>query len=398
MKRLPIVKLNIGKEEFDLVCEPLKTGWIVQGPYVKEFENNIAQFVGARYAVAVNSCTSGQFIMSRILDLKPGDEVIVPSYTWISTVNSIEFLGAKAVFCDVDIGTFNIRPDEIEGKINRRTRAIYPVHLFGLGADMPAIMQMAKDHRLQVVEDCACALGSRIGGTHCGRFSAGGVFSFHPRKSITTGEGGMIVTDREEVAWLAASLRDHGAAKSDFVREKEKGGFLLGEYAFLGYNFRMTDLQGALGVAQFKKIHEIIEKKQKLAAEYNERMKQISFLRAPETPPGFFHSYQTYCTLFQPESAVSCIRKKDFASVERLHGRRNKIMAHLEEKGISTRQGTHAVHIQKLYREKYDFQPMDFPASYVADRLTMALPFYPSITPEEIDYLFEHLKKAESAC
>ncbi|MBI2266895.1 MAG: DegT/DnrJ/EryC1/StrS family aminotransferase [Armatimonadetes bacterium] len=391
--KLPIVRPVFDKDDLDLIQKPLETGWVVQGPYVKEFEEKIAGYVGARYAVAVNSCTSGQFIMSRIVDLKPGDEVIVPSFTWISTVNSIEFLGATAVFCDIGLRSFNIDVNQIRGKITPRTKAIYPVHLFGLPAPMPEILRIAKEHNLQVVEDCACALGARIEGAHCGSFGLAGILSFHPRKSITTGEGGMIVTNDDRTAAMAVSLRDHGAVKSDFSRHNERGSFLLSDYAHLGYNVRMTDIQGALGVAQFKKIGWILQKKQDLAKMYNERLAEIPWLAPPEAPPGYTHGYQTYCTLFKPEEALKAVSGKDQNAIERLHEERNEYMAHLEGVGIATRQGTHAVHVQRLYREKYKIHAMAYPVSYAADRLSLALPFFPTITPDEIDWLFEQLKK-----
>jgi len=391
--KIPITKPNFDKEEYELITKPLGTGWIVQGPYVKEFERSIAEFTGAEYAVAVNSCTSGQFILSRVIDLQPDDEVIVPSFTWISTVNSIEFLGAKAIFCDIDIDTFNIDVIQIEEKITAKTKAIYPVHLFGLAADMQEIMRIAERHDLKVVEDCACGLGAKLGNIHCGLFGIGGIFSFHPRKSITTGEGGMIITNDEKVATIASSLRDHGAVKTDYDRHHEKGGFLLTEYAYLGYNMRMTDIQGALGVAQAHKLDWIFAKKHELAKNFNKQLEEIPWLRAPVVSENFTHGYQTYCTLFKPEETIKAIKNKDVKKITLLHEERNEIMSHLEEKGIATRQGTHAVHIQKLYREKYNFQPMDYPCSYAADRLTVALPFYPTLTKEQIVYLFNNLKE-----
>lgn len=395
MKQIPITKPFFDHEELALIVKPLESGWIVQGPFVKEFEQAIADFVGARYAVAVNSCTSGQFISSRAIGLRPGDEVIVPAFTWISTANSVEFLGAKAVFCDIDIDSFNVDAAGLEEKITDRTKAIYPVHLFGLAADMPAIMEIAGRHRLQVVEDCACGLGARISGRHCGLFGLGGILSFHPRKSITTGEGGMIVTDDADFAALASSLRDHGATRSDLERHREKGAFLLTEYEHLGYNVRMTDIQGALGVAQSKKIARILCRKAELARIYDDRLAGIRWLGAPRTPSGYTHGYQAYCTLYKPAETHKAIRNRDIDTIDRLNEERNLLMARLESAGIATRQGTHAVHIQKLYREKYKLHPADFPASYAADRLTIALPFFPSITEDEIGYLFENLKQQE---
>lgn len=389
--KIPICKPCFDQAEYRIITRPLDTGWVVQGPFVKLFEEKMAQFTGATYAVAVNSCTSGQFLMSRIIGLSPGDEVIVPSFTWISTANSIEFLGAKAVFCDIDVDTFSINTKQIEQKITRKTRAIYPVHLFGLPANMPEITRLARRHGLKVVEDCACGLGGRIGGKHCGLFGQGGILSFHPRKSITTGEGGMILTHDSRTARMAASLRDHGAMKTDFARHHAKGSFLLTEYEHLGYNMRMTDFQGALGVAQADKIAWILKTKRALAGEYGQRLKKISWLSPPHVPDGYEHGYQTYCTLFKPEETLKAIARRDLKKVNALNAERNRVMAKLESVGIATRQGTHAVHIQKLFRKKYGFKPMDFPASFAADKLTVALPFYPTITAAEKEYLFKQL-------
>jgi perosamine synthetase len=390
---IPITKPYFDDREYELIRKPLETGWVVQGPYVKEFENKIAVFTGARYAVAVNSCTSGQFIMSMIINLKPGDEVIIPAFTWISTANSVEFLGAQAVFCDIDIKTFNIDVTQIEEKITPKTKAIYPVHLFGLPADMPRIMEIADKYGLTVIEDAACGLGGKIGNQHCGTFGKAGIFSFHPRKSITTGEGGMIVTNDEEAAAQAASLRDHGAVKTDYERHQQKGGFLLTEYPTLGYNMRMTDIQGALGVAQMEKLDRILQKKNQLAQEYKKRLKEIDWLKPPKVPENYTHGYQSYCTLFKAEEAREAFQKKNMAHIDQLHEERNQVMAQLEDKEIATRQGTHAVHIQELYKKKYNLKPMDFPAAYAADRLTIALPFYPTITGEEKHYLFEEIRR-----
>ena len=391
--KIPITRPFFDKEEYELIVKPLDTGWVVQGPYVKQFEKSIATFVGAKYAVAVNSCTSGQFIMSRIIDLKPGDEVIVPSFTWISTVNSIEFLGAKPILCDIDITTFNIDVSKIEEKITKKTKAIYPVHLFGLAANMTEIIKIAKTYNLQIVEDCACGLGSKIQNKHCGLSDIGGVLSFHPRKAITTGEGGMIITNSEEVALLASSLRDHGAIKTDFERHNERDGFLLTEYPYLGYNNRMTDIQGALGVAQSKKISSILKRKRKLANVYNTRLDDIFWLAAPAVPENHTHSYQTYCTLFKPEETSRALKSSDLKKIDHLAEERRKVMQYLQDNGVATREGTHAVHIQRYYQKKYNYKPMDFSASYAANVLTIALPFFPSIKEQEIDYLFHKLTK-----
>src|SRR6056297_611263 len=321
--KLPITKPFITEEEFELIRQPLETGWLVQGPFVKEFEEKIAAFTGARYAVALNSCTSGQFIMSEVIGLGEEDEVILPAFTWISTANSVEYYGAKPVFCDIDIRTFNIDVNQIESKINSKTKAIYPVTLFGLTPDMTTIQSLAKKNSLKIVEDCACGLGAKKGDTHCGLFGDGGVLSFHPRKSITTGEGSMIITNNEQVYNSARRLREHGAVKSDYDRHKGIRSFEMTEYPVLGHNMRMTDLQGALGVAQSKKINEILNRKNNLAREFDARLSDIDWLLKPSSPIGYTHSYQTYCTLFKPEETINAIAHKDKAKIDRLHTERN---------------------------------------------------------------------------
>ncbi len=390
--QLPITKPYFTQREFELIQEPLKTGWVVQGKYVEQFEKNIAQFIGVKHAVALNSCTSGQFLMSQIIGLKKGDEVIVPAFTWISTANSVKFYGAKVVFCDIDIKTFNIDTEQIEALINSKTKAIYPVTLFGLPANMPEIMALTQKYNLKVVEDIACGLGAFINEKHVGTFGEGGIMSFHPRKSITTGEGGMIITNNDNVAELARSLRDHGAIRSDFDRHHNKGGFLLTEYEHLGFNIRMTDFQGALGVAQSEKLKWLFEQKHRIARIFDKKLQNIDFLQAPLVPPNYTHGYQTYVTLFKPEESIKAIEKKNEKEILKLNKERNNWMAHLEEKGIATRQGTHAVHLQKLYKNKYNYKAMDYPRAFAADKLTLALPFYPQMTEEEIDFLFENLK------
>jgi len=390
--RLPITKPYFGTEEFELITKPLETGWVVQGPYVKEFERLICDYTGAKYAVALNSCTSGQFIMSRILGLKEDDEVIVPAFTWISTANSVEYTGAKVVFCDINLETFSLDVTQIEKKITAKTKAIYPVNLFGLPANLEKIKDIAKKYNLKIVEDCACGLMGRINGKHCGLFGKAGILSFHPRKSITTGEGGMIITDDEKIYKRASALKEHGSVKTDLERHNQKGGFLLAEYNELGYNYRMTDIQGALGVAQARKINEIFKLKQELAQEFNRLLEEIDWLDAPMVPEDYTHGYQAYVTLFKADEAKELVLKGDMAGIDKLSEERDKIMQTLEDLNIATRQGTHAVHIQNYYSRKYGYQNADFPASYAADKLTIALPFYPAMTKEEINYLFENLK------
>lgn len=391
--RLPITKPFITGREKEMVQKPLESGWLVQGPFVEQLEKKMVEYTGARYAIATTSCSTAQLIASRCIDIKAGDEVIVPSFTWISTANAAEIYGARAVFVDIDLDTFNINVNDIEKRITEKTSAIFPVNLFGLPADLPGILKISEKYNIHVVEDCACSLGGCIDHRHTGTFGVCGCFSFHPRKSITTGEGGMIITNNKGIEQMARSLRDHGTDKTDYSRHRDKGGFLLSEYKLLGYNYRMTDLQGALGVAQFEKLPEIIERKQTLAKMFNDMIDNIDFLQAPTVPRQYSHGYQAYVTIFEPNKTRKAVKERNIKKLVKLSEKRNELMFNLEKIGISTRQGTHAVHIQKCYTEKYHLKPGDHINSYAADLLTLALPFYPTMVEEEINYLFKMLKQ-----
>ncbi len=373
---IPITKPVIGEEELRAVQLPLETGWVVQGPYVQEFEEKFSVYTGARHSVATSSCTTALHIAVAALGLKPGNEVIVPAFTWVSTANVVEYMGAKPVFCDIDLATFNIDCGLAETLVSDRTVGIIPVHLFGLSADLDPIMELARRRGLWVVEDCACSLGGWYGGTHTGNFGEAGCFSFHPRKSITTGEGGMIVTKSDDIAELSRSLRDHGASRSDHDRHMTSGAFLLSAYDHLGFNFRMTDIQGALGSAQMDRCDDVLEGRRRRAELYDEALADLDWLATPVVPDGCVHGYQAYVCLFRPEEPT-------IENVHRLNEQRNALMAELERRGVSTRQGTHSPVLTELYAQKYDLRAEDYPRSAIADRLSLALPLYPQMTDDE---------------
>lgn len=383
---IPITKPFFGAEEMRAVQLPLESGWVVQGPHVRKFEEKFSTFTGVGFSVATSSCTTALHIAVAALGLKPGDEVIVPAFTWVSTANVVEYMGARPVFCDVDLQTFNVDMSQVEALITPRTVGIIPVHLFGLCADMQAVARVARKHELWVVEDAACAFGAWYRGQHAGTFGEMGCFSFHPRKSITTGEGGMITTQREDLDGLSRSLRDHGASRSDLARHTEKAAFLLAEYNHLGYNYRMTDIQGALGCAQIERAEWILNERARCAQVYDDMLADVEWLKTPVVPPEYVHGYQAYVCLFSPE-------QPNLENVERLHRRRNELMTALEEKGISTRQGTHAPVIQGYYVEKYGLRPEQFPNAYLADRLSLTLPIYPQMTHAELDQVCRSLIK-----
>lgn len=373
---IPITKAIFDESDLALIQEPLKSGWVVQGPFVKDFERRFSEFTAAKHSIATSSCTTALHIAVAALGLGPGDEVLVPAFTWVATANCVEYMGAKPVFVDIDLETFNIDPDAIEAKITPRTKGIIPVHLFGLAADMGRIMEIAKRHKLWVLEDAACGFDTWYRGQHVGTFGEFGAFSFHPRKAITTGEGGMITTADATRDSLCRTLRDHGASRSDLERHHQKYSFLLAEYHHLGYNFRMTDIQGALGVAQMQKAQRIMASRREGAARYDELLAGVEWLRLPFRHADYVHGYQSYVCLFQPE-------EPSLAACDRMFDRRNAIMAAMESKGIVTRQGTHAAAHLGYYAGKYGITPADFPNAYMAERLTITLPLYADMTSDE---------------
>ena len=385
--KIPITKPYFGPEEHQAIQKPLQSGWVVQGPYVAEFEAKFSAFSGSPYSAAVSSCNAALHIAMAALKLKPGDEVIVPALTWVSSANVVEYMGAKPVFCDIDPQTFNIDTSQIESLITSRTVGLNPVHLFGLCAEMNAIKAIAERHGLWVVEDAACALGARYQEQHAGTFGDLGCFSFHPRKSITTGEGGMISSSRPELDSLVRSLRDHGASRSDLARHNQKYSFLLADYDILGFNYRMTDMQGALGAVQMDRADWIIERRRELAQSYNQLLSGLEGITCPCCPAGHKHAYQAYVCLFTPERPTlkNCLT---------LATKRNQVMLRLEEAGISTRQGTHAVALTGYYSNKYGLRPEQFPQAYIAEQLSLALPLYPQLSREEQLMVVETLKEA----
>jgi len=256
--------------------------------------------------------------------------------------------------------------------------------LFGMAADMGSVNAFAKQHKLWVVEDAACGFGSRYQGQHVGTLGHTGVFSFHPRKAITTGEGGMITTQDDELAAKLRRLRDHGAAMSDLQRHLGARPYLLADHPDAGYNQRMTDLQAALGSAQMERASHIVKERQYLAQRYDEAFAKLPWLRTPAHRNGYEHGYQSYPCLFQPESVTP-------DAISLINERRNAWMDKLQKAGISTRPATHAVHMLKFYREKYELNPQDFPNAYAANDCSISLPLFHGMSTEEQDYVIEQV-------
>jgi dTDP-4-amino-4,6-dideoxygalactose transaminase len=369
---IPITRPLFDDRESQAVADVLRSGWVSQGPRVGEFEAAFARYAGSRHAVATSSCTSALHMALVALGIEAGDEVLLPAFTFVATANAVEYCRATPVFVDIDLDTFNIDLGQIERRITPRTRAIMPVHLFGLAANMPAILDIARRHRLRVIEDAACAVGTRTSGRHAGTFGDAGCFSFHPRKVITTGEGGMLITDDGALAQRVRSLRNHAAVVSDLERHAANGAQLPG-FPEIGFNYRMTDVQAAIGIAQMEKLDAILDRRRALAARYDTALRPISWLRTPHVPAGDVHSYQSYVVLIARDAPTS----------------RDQLAAALEGCGIATRQGTHAVHALECYRTRYGLSPQDLPNSWEADQRSLTLPLYPTMTVAEHDRVVE---------
>ncbi|RPI15685.1 MAG: DegT/DnrJ/EryC1/StrS family aminotransferase [Ignavibacteriae bacterium] len=384
--KIPIAKTVFTEEEYKCILKPLETGWVVQGPLVSKFEELWNSFTGAKHSVAVTSCTTALHLSLAAMDIKAGDEVIIPSLTWVATANAVESLGAKPVFCDIEFQTFNICTDKIEKLITKNTKAIIPVHLFGLSADMDKIMEIAKAHKLSVVEDAACGFASKYKGRHVGNFGDTGCFSFHPRKAITTGEGGMITTNNDELVKKLRAMRDHGAVISDHERHLSGKPYLLPDFPYLGFNYRMTDIQASIGCTQMARAEQIYEKRNIIAGKYDKFINEnIPWLKIPFRNNEYRHGFQAYVCLFEPEK----INEKN---IEEINKKRNDFMDYLQSNGISTRPGTHAVHMLSYYKNKYNLNSWNYLNSYIAYYCSIAFPLFPSLTDEEFYYIAEKIK------
>jgi perosamine synthetase len=367
---------SIEQDDLQAVREVLTSGYLVQGPRVAAFEQAIADYVGTRYAVAVSNCTAALHLALLALDTRPGDLVIVTAYSFVATANVIELCGARPVFVDIQADTFNLDPNCLEETLDRlmansdtarRVKAILPVHTFGQMADMPTILEMAEQYDLPVIEDAACALGATLRGRQAGTWGVMGCFSFHPRKAITTGEGGIVVTNDAALACRLRALRNHGldpdAPSPDFIMP--------------GFNYRMTEFQAALGLTQMAKLDRTITARRRLAVHYNELLQDMP-VQTPAVAPGSQPVYQSYVVLLPEKTSAY----------------RTGIITRLKQQGIETTIGTWHMPMTTYFRSRYGYAVGDWPAADQVFARSLTLPLYKGLSEEEQGQVVHRLQEA----
>ncbi|MBK6876969.1 MAG: DegT/DnrJ/EryC1/StrS family aminotransferase [Ignavibacteria bacterium] len=370
---IPIAKPYLTNAEADEASRVVLSGWVAQGPKVKEFEEKFAEYTGARYAVAISNCTAALHLCMIVSGIGDGDEVICPSMSYIATANSIRYTGATPVFAEVDPVNFNLDPEDAESKITSRTKAIMIAHQIGMPADIDAFKEICARHNIKLIEDAACASGSSYKGKKIGSHSELVCFSFHPRKVITTGEGGMITTSNEKLRDRLKLLRQHAMASSSIDRHNTSSAFSE-DHVELGYNYRMTDIQAAVGIVQLSRLDEIVMERRNIAAEFISNLSDIEWLMMPEENEGFFTNYQSFAVRVHNDSPVS----------------RDELMLRLGEKGISTRRGVMTAHRETAYKDLYS--KLSLPVSESASDNSLMLPIFVPMLKDDIGKIIERVR------
>jgi perosamine synthetase len=354
------------KGAIESLKEVLEDGYFVQGKRVGTLENMVAEYVGRSHAVATSSGTSAIQCALEALGIGVGDEVIVPDFTFPACANAVVACGAKAVLADIDLETFNINIDSILDKIGPDTKAIMPVDLFGLAADLETISGICAERGIPLAEDSACALGASLGSRKCGSFGAVSMISFHPRKVVTTGEGGMVLTNDDDLADRLRMLRNHGMSVAHGRAEFNQP----------GYNMRMNELEASIGIPQMGALDVLVEKRRHIAGLYADLLGPVDEVRLPTEPDGSLHTYQSYVVLLN--------EKVD----------RDGVIASMKDKGVETTIGTYAIHAQPFYRNAYGHESGEIPNSYHAFRQSLSLPIYPSLGEDEVREVAKRLKES----
>jgi dTDP-4-amino-4,6-dideoxygalactose transaminase len=367
---IPIAKPYLTAEEAQAAYDTILTGWITQGPRVAEFEEKFAAYTGAKYAVAVSNCTTALHLAMIVAGVGQGDEVICPSMSYIATANSIKYVGAKPVFAEINPANYNLDVNDVARKITSKTKAILLVHQIGMPADIDAFKQLAEKHGLKLIEDAACAAGSSYKGAKIGSHSELVCFSLHPRKVISTGDGGFITTNREDYYQRMKLLRQHGMSVNDRVRH-ESSKLIFEDHIEVGYNYRMTDIQAAVGIKQLEKLDWIVAERRKIAMRYNEAFKDIDYIQLPLEETGYFTNYQSYSIYLKDNCPVS----------------RNEIMQKMLDDGISSRRGIMTTHRETAYKTEY--AGLSLPVSEKSADRSIILPLYIPMKDEDIEKVIE---------
>jgi perosamine synthetase len=366
---IPIARPSFGRLEEEAVIEVLRSGWVSQGPRVAEFERKFAEYVGAAHAVAVSSCTTALHLALVAAGVKPGDEVICPSLSFIATANAIVYAGATPVFVDIDRSTYNLDPSRIEESISARTRAILLVHQIGLPAAIDDMKAIASRHGLAVVEDAACAIGSEYQGQRIGKpHTSMACFSFHPRKVLTTAEGGMLTTNDSELAARVRRLRQHAMNISDLARHRSSR-VVIESYDEIGYNYRMTDLQAAIGQVQLHRLDKMLARRRELAERYSERLSTFGWLVPPQEPSGTLHNFQSYMVRLTDDAPLT----------------RDALTQELLDRGVASRRGIMAIHRELPYHD--EAADARLPNTNLVTDTSVILPLFCEMKDEEQEYV-----------
>ncbi len=364
--KIPLSRPDITQLEIDAVCDVLRSPNLSLGPKLSEFEKAFCDRIGTKRAIAVNSGTSALFLCLKAMGIGPGDEVITTPFTFVASATSIMMTGARPVFADIDPDTLNLDVNAVRAWVNTRTKAILPVEVFGNPAGMDSLAEFAREHHLWVIEDSCEALGSEHNGRKSGTFGNMGVFAFYPNKQMTTGEGGMIVTDCEDWADLCVSLRNQGrSTEAAWLSHKR-----------LGYNYRLSDINCALGLAQLSRLDDFIAKRTQVAAWYQERLKQETRLIVPRTQENSLMSWFVFVVQLE----------KTYSLTDR-----DTLLKHLNKQGIQVSNYFPPLHLQPFIKDQYGHQEGDFPVTESVSQRTVALPFYNNLSESEVAQVCDKL-------